>query len=863
MLTFELHAHGPCIFFFSPPIPLSFPGFIEKGTGKIKERKTPPRAKLLFCFSLLRITCFSSGSMSTPVALDSKNVIGGNVKQAKFDRQLRLWGSDGQAALEAAHVVALGATPVIAQALKSLVLTGVSTVTLVDERVATSDDAATNYFVSATSVGTSLATAVLQNVCALNETCVGVAAVTTAESWADAYVAAVDQDWRAGCLRHNATSGTETGNLSACGTPRAGEEKVAEDVSAVQRLMTAYPAVAGVNVTAPPAVAAAAATTSAAPPSLILVSERYAELHSASSLVRTCLTKCYPDVPVMLVRSSGLLGLLQVYCPPRVILRPHNPTQVKMEDLRIFEPFPALQAWFKTHNPDDDAQFSSGDAEAMSLHSHLPYPCILHFAFHRWWASLSQEEKVARRQPTSGGPSASTTIFPLAAKDYHAMANVVAGMIRRQSPPEDAFVEAMEKCTAKLNRPVVQQLPEGLAALLHNPRCADPQLAVEELKRRLGPASRSPSAVLLWTSPEVLVWFILHAVQLFLKGEIGREASTERGGAMDAATLTTELHRSHDGGCDAGGEKEAPAPSTANPLPSRFSSYHFPHSGYLPDFTTTTLWYRELQHIYNAKHLEDVACIAEKAWELVARAAFANSAQAQGDGDAAEGATDASVVATSRLEQHLARAVQPLLTKYTTAVVENIWDLRGVSFSEDYAAAHASEWRQRLARRMAWIACNITHDVEWNANARRAACLAVAYLCKEELQRCVADAPTGEAGKKNQHRITGQDIADEALRLAALVHTSDEQDRDAESPAEDGSAAWWTKDAASRDLFSKACEEVARWAGDAGAAVQLPSVAASTGALAAQEAAKLIMRIRVPCGQPIMYDGYTNRVYTL
>ncbi len=51
----------------------------------------------------------------------------------KFDRQLRVWGADGQAALEAARVLLLGAGAVGAEALKNLVLGGVAGFTVVDD----------------------------------------------------------------------------------------------------------------------------------------------------------------------------------------------------------------------------------------------------------------------------------------------------------------------------------------------------------------------------------------------------------------------------------------------------------------------------------------------------------------------------------------------------------------------------------------------------------------------------------------------------------------------------------------------------------------------------------------------------------
>ncbi|KPA84339.1 hypothetical protein ABB37_02343 [Leptomonas pyrrhocoris] len=778
--------------------------------------------------------------MAASATLHLHNVIGGNVKQARFDRQLRLWGTDGQAALEAAHVVAVGATPAIAEALKSLVLTGVTTVTLVDERTVTAEDPATNYFVPAASVGNSLATAVLTSVCALGEQCTGISAAVAPEAWVNAYVGAVEQDWQAGSL-HSAVSSAEMKAPLFCEPSGTLDEEMTEDVSALRKFVQRFPVVVAGDVSA----SSSSSLVQIPSPSLILVSERYTDLSPTSSLVQTCLHRCYPDVPVVLVRSSGLLGFLQVYCPPRVIISPHNPTQVKMDDLRIFQPFPALKAWFDAHNPDDGTQFPTGDVDAMSLHSHLPYPCILYHAFRRWWSFLSAKEQTELQCHTSCAASSSPSLFPLSSKSYHDIANVTAGLIRRQSPPEEAFLEAMEKCTAKLNRPVVQQLPEGLHTLFNDPHCADPLLAVAEVQARLFPVAQADgtsavpltaaSALLLqlWTRPEVLVWFVLRAVQLFVHGEIGC-------GEQSVESAEPSNH----------GNEEAPLRATPLP-PSSFSPYTLPFSGYLPDFTTTTMWYRELQDIYHAKHQEDVACIADAAWGMVLQAVEATIAGTDDEVDSTK--TPPPVL----LHEQLSRAVRPLLIKLTSTMVTNIWDLRSVAFSVDYLATEESAWRQRLGRRLLWITHHIVYDMEGNASARRAACMAVAYLCKEELQRSAAA----------EHRVTGQEIAAEAGHLALLANTSNPEAENAATAttgSAEGSRAWLVENATTDTLFAKACEEVARWNGNgAGASVQLPSVAASTGALAAQEAVKLIMRIRVPCGRPMMYDGYTNKIYTL
>ncbi|KAJ8604000.1 hypothetical protein CTAYLR_003338 [Chrysophaeum taylorii] len=71
----------------------------------------------------------------------------------KYDRQLRLWGAEGQAALSAAHVLLIGAGPTGTEALKNLVLPGVGEFTVVDgERVGESD-VASSFFARECDIG--------------------------------------------------------------------------------------------------------------------------------------------------------------------------------------------------------------------------------------------------------------------------------------------------------------------------------------------------------------------------------------------------------------------------------------------------------------------------------------------------------------------------------------------------------------------------------------------------------------------------------------------------------------------------------------------------------------------------------------
>jgi len=74
-------------------------------------------------------------------------------KSKRYDRQLRLWGDHGQAALERANVCLINANATGTEILKSLVLPGMGNFTIVDPNVVTGEDAGSNFFLTADSIG--------------------------------------------------------------------------------------------------------------------------------------------------------------------------------------------------------------------------------------------------------------------------------------------------------------------------------------------------------------------------------------------------------------------------------------------------------------------------------------------------------------------------------------------------------------------------------------------------------------------------------------------------------------------------------------------------------------------------------------
>ncbi|XP_071476707.1 NEDD8-activating enzyme E1 regulatory subunit-like [Diadema antillarum] len=74
-------------------------------------------------------------------------------KAKKYDRQLRLWGDHGQAALESAHVCLINATATGTETLKNLILPGVGSFTIVDGSKVRGEDVGNNFFLMKDSIG--------------------------------------------------------------------------------------------------------------------------------------------------------------------------------------------------------------------------------------------------------------------------------------------------------------------------------------------------------------------------------------------------------------------------------------------------------------------------------------------------------------------------------------------------------------------------------------------------------------------------------------------------------------------------------------------------------------------------------------
>ena len=76
-----------------------------------------------------------------------------SAKAKRYDRQLRLWGDHGQAAIERAQVCVINATATATEILKNIVLPGVGKFTILDEQKVREEDAGNNFFLGKEHIG--------------------------------------------------------------------------------------------------------------------------------------------------------------------------------------------------------------------------------------------------------------------------------------------------------------------------------------------------------------------------------------------------------------------------------------------------------------------------------------------------------------------------------------------------------------------------------------------------------------------------------------------------------------------------------------------------------------------------------------
>ncbi|KEG08269.1 ubiquitin activating enzyme [Trypanosoma grayi] len=344
----------------------------------------------------------------------------------KYDRQLRLWGRDGQQALAESHVVVLGATVAAAEMLKNMILPGIGLFTIVDDALVDDEAMGNNFFVTMDDYAARrpIAVALVQNLGKLNAQSRGIACVRPCASWLESFL-------------------SPTASPSSTIASQSGEQQ----------------------------------------PTLIVATPRL----SPASLRRLAAhLKRVSGIPLLYVKASGLAGLLHIQARERIIIHAEPKPETRVTDLRIFNPFPALQEWFEAHDPADGALYSRD----IELHSHFPWIAILYHAL--------QRVRLGRGDPA---------FVPRSKADYDVLKHAVSSFILRPFPPQEGFVEALEMCRTVLNRPSV--LPEGLQQLLRDTR-ADTPLCMHQWPQQ-DPEEKNT----------ILCWSVVHGIKQFIANHDG------------------------------------------------------------------------------------------------------------------------------------------------------------------------------------------------------------------------------------------------------------------------------------------------------------------------------------------------------
>ncbi|CAE6382902.1 unnamed protein product [Rhizoctonia solani] len=104
-----------------------------------------------------------------------------DAKTRRYDRQLRLWATAGQNALESARILVVGSTATSSSIMKNLVLPGIGHFTIMDHRSVSPEDVGNNFFLEHSSIGKPRAEEAIRLLCELNDSVEGVANTSNIE----------------------------------------------------------------------------------------------------------------------------------------------------------------------------------------------------------------------------------------------------------------------------------------------------------------------------------------------------------------------------------------------------------------------------------------------------------------------------------------------------------------------------------------------------------------------------------------------------------------------------------------------------------------------------------------------------------
>lgn len=542
----------------------------------------------------------------------------------RFDRQLRLWGHEGQRALEDAHVCLLGVSSAGSEMLKNMVLPNLGFFTVVDERVVMERDVGNNFFVHPSDLDTPIAEAVVKGLGELNTRSTGIALVVNPV------------------------------------------EFVASNLATLVTSMT-----------------------------IIVCSS-----HIPQSVVREIAKQVEHDsctCSLMVVEACGLLGVLRIYSHDRFIIHSHPDAPVM--DLRSITPFPSLAAWFEGCNP-DDPRF----ADDLTLHSHIPWPCVIYHAVKRVRARLQND-----------------TWSPRVGSDFVEVRKEIDSMVRRREPLEASFEEAKAMANAYSLLLHTRFERSRVAALLQDPRAVAP------------------------SANDDIAWFLLHSLRTFVAAHKGE----------------------------------------------------LPATGTLPDFSTTTAWFQQLQQLYRDES-------ASNAKEIL----------------------DVALAAVSKANKTSGVPSLESVAEISRDLVKNCWELDYVHF---FPVSRELDDQQRIALKMLAASNNDSAFLEWYCVHR------AARRFHELYNRHAGDVASLAAVQDES--VLSEDT--EALRRLVSEITSSSVCCEGLPITAEG--------------IAQRTREIVRYGGG-----DINMTASIIGAVASQEAIKLVQNRRVPGHDVILFDGTTS-----